>query len=252
MKISKTNQLLGLTPTISVGSSSDTAKDLTDPDHSTNYTSSNTQYMTVDFGAQASVNYVAVSGHNVTNSSSGTGRITVQDGGGSPVAQITDLARNNVTVIYFDTQTFTNLRVVFEAIGGHDNGGVTVSYIAAGQAFDVPNFGEVGGHNRNALTRSLRSRVTTNSIAAPVAITKVREALKGRLNLPNMTKEFVRGEWQTFLDFSTTQPFFILEDETDFSSAYTCFEPTYQAPRAHGQTRALDNISIGFKVFNGL
>ena len=250
MKISKSNLLLGVTPTVSTGASSDSAANISDPDHSTNYTSSNNQYLTVDFGSRPVISYLAVSGHNVTDSGSNTGRITLMDHDTVLFNAILD--RNNTVMFYFDARNFTNLRVVFEAIGGHSNGGTTVSYIAAGAAFDVPNSGEQGGYSRNHLTRAITSRVTSNKNSAPVAVVTKATELSGKLNIPNVTKAFSTGEWQSFLDFSINQPFFILEDETNFTSSYACFEPKYIAPKAHGSTRLLDNLAINFKVYNGI
>lgn len=250
MKISKSNVILGITPTVTTGGSSDNAVNICDADHSTNYTSSNNQYLTVDLGARAAIGYVAISGHNVTDSASNTGRISIQDGASNLFNLI--LERNNTAMFYFEPRNFNNLRVVFEAIGGHSNGGVTVSYIAAGAVMDVPNNGETAGYSRNHLTRGIKTRVTSNQKSQPVAIVKQAVQLSGTLNIPNATKVFSKNEWQNFLDFTTEQPFFILEDELDFSSSYTCFEPKYSAPSAHSDTRSLNNISIGFKVYNGL
>ena len=72
-----------------------------------------------------------------------------------------------------------------------------------------------------------------------------------------MTKEFSETEWQTFLDFSENNYFFIVEQDlqgeiTQNSSAYMGFEVTNSRTTAHAQTRGLNNISFSFKVFTGL
>ena len=79
-----------------------------------------------------------------------------------------------------------------------------------------------------------------------------------------MTKAFSEVQWQTFLDFSEDNYFFIREqdpiegdeynpfDDKRASTSYLCFEVTNSKTTAHPQTRGLNNISFSFKVFNGL
>lgn len=251
MLISKSNVLNGLVPTVTTGNNStQNAGDITDPDHSTSYLA-NGSTLIVEFGSVPSINYVAISGHNAA-SVSGGGVANLRLFDGTTQVQFAAVVRDNVVFFNFTQQSFTNLRVQIAAVGGTTQSGISVSFIAGGLAFTVPNGGETSGYARNYLTRPYKSRVSSDAAASPTAIVRQRQALKGTLTLPNMLDGFVAGEWQDFLDFTVNEPFFIKELEGRDESAYICFEPTYSAPTAHPDTRALHNAKIQFRAFNGL
>lgn len=251
MKISLTNVLLFTTPTISAGVGVGDPADITSPDHSSNYVSGSNSTMTVDFGQVLNATYVGISGHNLGDSIVGSGSITLQDG--ATVLFTANFDRNKIVMFNFDLRSFTNLRIKLTANGGTASGnGVFVSYVAAGANFEVPNSGEVAGYQLAQLTRPEMIRVASNSNAAPTALTRKRKSIPVTLSLPNMTTQFVGTTWQDFLDFSTQQPFFINHSDATFATAILCSEPKYSAPRTHGSTRALQDISIKFMAFNGL
>ena len=128
----------------------------------------------------------------------------------------------------------------------------------------MPNGGEIAGYSRQWLVRNIKPRTTVNNLGAPIATIQKRVALKGTLSLPNMLKAFSEDEWQVFLDFSYSDHFFIVEQDTVFDqgssivftginpSAYMCYEAMNSKATAHQQTRSLNNLSISFKVFTGL
>ena len=128
----------------------------------------------------------------------------------------------------------------------------SVSYIAAGDYFEVPNGGEQSGYARNWLARGVKQRVTTNNAAAPVASVYERMPLKGQLKLPNARIAFALTEWQKFFDFAIELPFFIREVDELPESTSLCFNPNFDAPKAHASTRELVSLSISFDVYNGL
>jgi hypothetical protein len=67
LSISTSNVLIGVTPTITSAGTGELAANISDPDHSLNYTSgTDAQDFTVSYGAQTSISYVAISGHNAT------------------------------------------------------------------------------------------------------------------------------------------------------------------------------------------
>ena len=248
MIVTKTNILSGVIPTVPVDAgTSQTPVHIVSADHSENYTSGvSSSAFTVSFGAQSNVEYVAISGHNAADS--GTATITVKDGAGT-IASAT-ITNNNNVVITFTKQAFADLRVEFTT--ATTTAATTVSYIAAGEYLTVPNGGEQSGYARQWLSRQLTQRTTSSLNAAPVALLQRRKPLKGSLNIPNATTDFSRGDWQTLIDFSVNNPFFIREVDTLPESSYICFEPKLDTVKAHGQTRALDALSLSFKVYNGL
>jgi len=251
MKISLTNVLLNTTPTVTSGAGISDPANITDPDHSTNYLSGSNTTMSIDFGARQDITYVGISGHNLGDSVSGGGTITLQDGG--TVLFTASFDRNKIVMFFFDSRDFTNLRLVFTATGGTTQGlGVFVSYVAAGESFEVPNGGQVAGYGSPQLSRPQKVRVSSNGNAAPTAITTKRMPIKGVLSLPNMTTQFVGTTYQDFLDFALSQPFFINEKDTTFATAILCFEPVFSPPKAHSSTRELQNTTISYRAFNGL
>lgn len=260
MIITTSNILLGQTPNIFIGENpSFDAANITDPDFSTAYTSTDNFRLTCDFGATSVINYVALAGLNIEGAKDFTSRVSIIDD--SVVIARNFVSANNCVVATFEPRSFTNLRVgMFNATGSTPP---SVSFVAAGNAIAIPNNGENAGYNRQFLNRNRKTKSSLNNLAAPTSYLTKKVAPKGVLNLPNMTKSFSENEWQTFLSFSDENYFFIREqdpiptlngsvEETRNNSAYLCFEPSGIKTTAHAQTRELNNCSIAFKVFNGL
>lgn len=251
MRISLTNRLLGTTPVVSSGAGTGDASAITDPDHSNVYVSGSNSTMTIDFGQQLNLTYVGISGHNLGDSVSGDGSIELKDG--STTILTANFDRNKIVMFNFALRSFTNLRLVLTANGGTTKGvGVFVAYVAAGINFEVPNGGQVAGFQSAQLTRPEKTRVSSSASASPTAITRKKMPIPVTLSLPNMAAQWVGTTFQDFLEFSATQPFFINEKDATFATAILCFEPVYTPPSAHDSTRALQNVSIKFKAFNGL
>jgi len=257
MILTTSNILLGRTPTIVTGEdvNLDPAA-ITDPDFSANYTSTDQFRLTFDFGATTEINYVAYAGLKLKGSGDFTSRVRIRDG--SEIIATNFIERDHCVVVTFEPRSFANLRVgMFNAAG---NGNPFISFVAAGTAITIPNSGEIAGYNRQFLNRSIRLKTTLNSDAAPIASLKKKIAAKGLLSLPNMTQAFTETTWQDFLDFSAENNFFIREQgtveaplTTSFDqSGYLCYDLQANSVKAHAQTRLLNNLSIGFKVFNGL
>jgi hypothetical protein len=253
MRLSTSNILIGVTPTVSIGSSADDPANITDPDFSTSYTGTDNNKLVFDFGNTGLINYVAVAGLNIQglkNSSS-----YVQLINNNALVTTNQVIRNNCVMITFEAQTFSNLRVsLFNAAG---NVLPAARFIAAGTYLQLPSGGENAGYNRQFLNRNTITKSTLSDLAAPTSVLIKKTAATGTLTLPNMTKEFSETEWQTFLDFSEDNYFFIVEQDlqgeiTQNSSAYMGFQVTNSRTTAHPQTRTLNNISFSFKVFTGL
>lgn len=246
MIITKTNSLLGITPAILAdGAAGETPANITDPDHSTTYTSGSIfDNFKISFGPLSNITYVGISGHNA--STAGTGSIVILDDG--VTIDTINLARNNNILSTFGNRNFTDLQIEF--VTNPTTCRVTVSYVAAGTHLDIST-GEQAGYSRNWLNRSLVQSAATSFQAAPTSTMQKRKPLKGSLRLPNELIAFSQGDWQTFIDFSLTQPFFIKEINTEPTSTYLCFNPTFKTV-AHQSTRNLDSLSLSFLAYNGL
>lgn len=253
MFITKNNFLKGLSPSVTSGLSSDLPSNISSSDHSLNYSSSSTIFR-CEFEVNRNVSYVAVSASNLDGAS-----IVAQEKSSGIFASLPTFSRqetvvrNNVLLFIFPEATARNIEITIS--GG--SVAPVINHIAAGQAVQIPNGGELSGYARQWLNRNVMSRTISNSIGAPVTNLTRRQPLKGNLNIPNMTTEFAQGEWQNILDFlATGEVFYISEnadfDSEDFEQSYACFQPKFTAPKAHSDTRALQNLSLGFSCYNGL
>ena len=245
LSISKTNVLIGVTPTVTDAGIGETALNISDPDHSLNYTCGTAVgNFEVDYGAQANISYVAISGHNAATPANAT----IQIYNDAVLIDSVALVRNNNVMFTFPEMTFTALKIIFVTVP--NNFQMTVSYIAAGQHLSLAT-GEQSGYSRNWLNRHIMQRTTTNLQVGPVSSLTQKKVLKGTLSLPNEVIAFAEGDWQDFIDFAFEQPFFIKEDENKPQSSYICFDPSFDT-NAHSQTRSLDVLKLKFTAFNGL
>ena len=259
MFISKSNAIRNLTPTIREGAGTDLPSNMVNPDFSVSYTAGDTR-LVISLGAISSIDYVAIAGINF---GAGTGRVVVRDGQSTATNDARlgqyNVERDHVLMFNFERRNFTYCIIVIDT--ERANVRPTINLLAAGQAIQVPNGGETAGYSYNSLTRPIESRTTGNDNAAPVANLIKRVALRGNLTLPNMTREFALTEWQQFYDYAVRNPFFICEQATnaltpdrlnDAWRSYVCFNPQFNAPKAHAMTRALMDLSLGFSCYNGL
>jgi hypothetical protein len=252
MRITLSNVLKGVVPSVKVGASLDLAQNLTDPDFSTTYESSSVNEISIFFGATQLISSASIAGVNIA-SGVATGTFSVYDG--SEFVASTVINRNHCVSVFFPSRTFTNLNFKVTSSGAAIN--PIITYCAAGSSFVVPNSGETSGYNRQFLARNYQQKITTNQFAAPVSILRRPKLARGKLTLPNMLKSFTENEWQFFLDFATDNYFFITEQENEEetnvnNTTYMCYNLTSNSVTAHQQTRALNNVSIGFDVYNGL
>ena len=246
MIVTTSNQLIGVTPTIPTDPGvGEVPANITDPDHSLTYTSGTaTTAFTVSFGAQNNISYVALSGHNAALTADGT--VSVYNG--ASLVQSVTISRNHNLMFTFDLTNFSDLKVVFTITP--NNQLTTITYIAAGTYLVVPK-GEQAGYSRQWLERHTTSSTSTNLLVGPTGVIQKRVPLSGNLSIPNQTIDFIETNWQTFVDFSFEQPFFIKEDDAKQQSTYICYNPKHSVT-AHPFTRGLVNASMQFTSYNGL
>lgn len=245
LSISKSNVLVDQVPTIIDPGTDETPANISDPDHSLNYTcGTSVGDFAVSYGAQTNISYVAISGHTAATPTQAT--IDLFDG--VTLIDTVVLQRNNNVMFTFPAQDFTDLIVKFNTVP--NNFQMTVSYIAAGEHL-ILTYGEQAGYKRSWLTRHTTQRTTTNLQAAPVSMLQKSKSMKGTLSLPDEFATFAEGDWQSFIDFSFEQPFFIKEFSDKPESTYICYDPKHGV-MSHGSTRTLDVITLSFTLFNGL
>jgi hypothetical protein len=266
--ISKSNALTGRTPSVSTGVGTDLPSNMSSPDFSLSYTASGSRIV-INYGGVAQIDYIAICASNFVGGAGS--RITVRDGttraGYESIRGQYTAERPHVCMFNFERQSFSELIIVIDSESASKK--PTIHYIAGGQAIQVPNGGEVSGYARQWLTRGVETRTQGNELAAPIASLRKRVGLTGSISIPNMRNSFVRDEWQQFLDFASVQPFFMCEQENLVTirdndeeagrgdgylpeASYMCYNPKFSAPKAHSDTRALQNLQLRFDCYNGL
>jgi hypothetical protein len=245
LAISTSNVLIGVVPTLTDAGTGEVAANISDPDHSLNYTCGTAiGDFQVSYGAQSNISYVAISGH--TAATPDTATIELYDN--VTLIDTVTITRNNNIMFTFPEMSFTDLIVKFITVP--NNYQMTVSFIAAGQYIAIET-GQQAGYARNWLNRHVTQRSNSTLEVGPISSTQRAKALKGTLSLPNELAIFTEGAWQDFIDFSFEQPFFIKEFQDKPESSYICYDPM-PGVKSHPQTPTLDVITLKFTVYNGL
>tara|TARA_R110000744_G_scaffold121562_1_gene226290 strand:- start:5888 stop:6658 length:771 start_codon:yes stop_codon:yes gene_type:complete len=256
MRLTTSNLFLGVTPTVTTGASTDAAANITDPDFSTSYTSVNNSDLSITFGAVSTINYVALAGLNIKGAGDYTSSVRLFDG--ATLITYNEVIRNNCVMLCFAARSFSSLKI--SLLSSTNTELIAVRFIAAGSYVELPLGGENAGYNRQWLNRNTKTKSTLSNLAAPTAVLIKNTSPTQTLTLPNMTKDFSEVTWQTFLDFTVSNFFFISEEDfnpsigaaTRNSSVYLCFDVTSSKASAHQSTRLMNNLAIKYRVFNGL
>jgi len=245
LAISTSNVLIDQVPVLTDAGTGEIASNISDPDHSLNYTCGTAiGDFQASYGAQTGISYVAISGH--TAATPDTATIQLYDG--AILIDSVVITRNHNIMFTFSEMSFTDLIVKFITIP--NNYQMTVSFIAAGKYIPILT-GQQSGYARNWLNRHTTQRSNSTLEVGPISSTQRAKALKGTLSLPNELAIFTQGTWQTFVDFSFEQPFFIKEFQDKPESSYICYDPKHGF-KSHPQTTTLDQVTLNFTVYNGL
>ena len=245
LAISTSNVLIDVVPTLTDAGTGEIAANISDPDHSLNYTCGTAiGDFQVSYGTQSNISYVAISGHTAATPASAT--IELYDN--VTLIDTVTITRNNNIMFTFPEMSFTDLIIKFITVP--NNYQMTVSFIAAGQYLAIET-GQQAGYARNWLNRHVTQRSNSTLEVGPISSTQRAKALKGTLSLPNELAIFTEGTWQDFIDFSFEQPFFIKEFQDKPESSYICYDPM-PGVKSHPQTPTLDVITLKFTVYNGL
>lgn len=245
LAISTSNVLINAVPTLTDPGTGEVAANISDPDHSLNYTCGTAiGDFQASYGAQSNISYVAISGH--TAATPDTATIELYDN--AMLIDTVTITRNNNIMFTFPEMNFTDLIVKFITVP--NNYQMTVSFIAAGKYLAIET-GQQAGYARNWLNRHVTQRSNSTLEVGPISSTQRAKALKGTLSLPNQLAIFTEGTWQDFIDFSFEQPFFMKEFQDKPESSYICYNPM-PSVKSHPQTPTLDVITLKFTVYNGL
>ena len=245
LSITTTNVLLNQVPTITDPGTGEVAANISDPDHSLNYTcGTSVADFSVSYGAQTNISYVAISGHTAATPT----QATIELYNDTTLIDSVVLQRNNNVMFTFPAQAFQDLIIKFVTVP--NNYQMTVSFIAAGEVITIVK-GEQAGYARSWLNRHTVQRTASTLEVGPISSTQRSMALKATLSLPNELAIFAEGTWQSFLDFAYEQPFFMKEFKSKPESTYICYDPK-PGVKSHPKTRTLDVITLKFTLFNGL
>lgn len=193
--------------------------------------------------------YVAISGHNF-GTDAGSLEIKVNTVSKGTVS-FSDGRSNDVLVSFDEIALIDRIELIYTKTSSSFRG--IVSFVASGQAVDVPNSGEQGGYRRDWLTRHESFLTIRNDQAAPVAVIKRAEANTLTLTIPNMGRTFAESTWQDILDIIFTDgAFFIRERDDTPRSAYLCTSPDNVRMLAHSATRELVSASLSFTAYTGV
>ncbi len=252
MKISYTNILKDFSISVASDASSDTPNNVQDFDFSTNYSGNGVDTeLTFSFnfisGARK-INYVGIAGHTLV----GTVEIIVDSNLVSSYT-FTKVDEEGVLMFTFPTvANVTNVTVKCKKDLSPANTVMTVTHIAGGLTFDVPNSGETAGYKRLWLTPSLKQQVTLNQAAGPVSIINRSIAPKATLSIPNMPKFVAEGLYLELQKYIIKNAFFVIEQESIIKSAYLGFDVKLSPPTAHAATRELVDANFSFSAYNGV
>lgn len=236
--------LFGGVPNFSFsGTSSDDLANLIDPDHSTTFTA--TTSGVIDFGElypSSDENDHAICISGISSSQSLIVKIYHDT---TLIDQATINTRRSGACLFFTFSGMSTIRLKVDI-----SEAFTLSYIAMAKVNNNA-ISENAGYARNHYTSHKKTTTTTNLQSAPVSTLTQNKQLKGSLSLPNADASTTDELQRIFYDpIFYGQPFFIREDDSNPVSSYCCFDPVLDV-RAHSQTVALNNVKLGFKVFNG-
>jgi len=223
-------------------STTDHVSNITDPDHSTNFSSGSGEF---DFG----IMYLQGAGNKALCISGLTGNPKIDVYSGTTLIYTrhrkTDgylSSRDNVGALVIPLPADdSRVKVSFDR-------SFTLSYMAVCTINHIVA-GEQSGYSRNHINKHKQLKTTKNLQSAPVSSIMTNKSLSGTLSMPNLTVAETKEVDDTIFDGSYL-PFFICEVEGDPEASYCCFDPVLKVT-AHPQHIALNTVRLSFTVFNG-
>lgn len=133
-------------------------------------------------------------------------------------------------------------RLVITVVG---TGDISIAEIAMGDYYEIPK-GEQAGYSRAWTVPNIKARGSTGLNESPINLSYEARALPMTLTVPNNLMVDFDG-WYSFINFASTNTFYILEDTNKFHS-YACFNASPDMTKAHSSTRSLGVSSIKFNA----
>lgn len=264
MIISKSNFAQDATVTVSPDSPTQDINVIVDGDFSSTYQDAlqGQTTITIDFGELRNVEYIAIASNITTKDrvvirSNATDNLLTSDGerivdsGGNPLilaalSTIDDstLGLNESRILMYKLQSTEVSDIVIDIYG---SGQLKVTEVAVGQIYEVPNNGEQGGYNRPWGVPNIKNRSAINLQSAPINNSYESRSLSSTLQI-NYMQDADLTPWDEFLQFSSLNTFYILEDDNKYHS-YACFNGEPAMPRGDARTRLLNSVAIKFNAY---
>ena len=158
------------------------------------------------------------------------------------------LANSSATIVHVFPVDVVNPTITFHR--GGFTAPITVSYLAAGQCWEVVNNGEQSGYVRPWGAPALKQRTSVNNGLPTVTVQEGRK-ISATLNIPNLPTVDAELTWYNFLRFAIEFGFFTVEDPSKGQYGYYCYNAKPADIKAHGQTRELQSASIKYDCVTG-
>lgn len=157
-------------------------------------------------GAVVGIDFVAIGAHNL-NSIGASVSISISptvNGVFTEVAYITPV-NNNAIMVFFDETVTADVKI--EVFG---EGAVAreIGYVSAGKAMVMPR-PIYGGHTPIVLTPETTYQQNTSSSGQFLGRNIIRKGISTNFEWNHLQPDFIRGEFQTFVQSAKTTPFFI-------------------------------------------
>lgn len=213
---------------------------IADGDYSSVYVAAmaGTHSTTFTYGTAQEIGYIAIAG-NISQKTSieiKCDTVTVVNN---------TLGSNDAQVMVFNVDQ-TGITTVEIIVTG--TGDIAIIEMAMGEYYTVPHNGEQAGYKRPWTVPNRESRGAKSLNSSPIALLYQAKTIKSSLSIPNNLMSEYQGYYD-FLDFATTNTFYVLEDDNVFHSC-AGFDAKAMETKAHGVTRLLGVSSISFNAYS--
>ena len=210
----------------------------------------------INFDVGNNYTYVGIAGHNIGSSGA---TITIKNHDVTELSAYAPIDDRPIMIEVPPRSGGTNdLQITVDKANVSDS--IILTHVAAGQSTDFTSTTTNGqiitrdyqaGYPRIPMNRARKSKVILNQSAAPTATLIRTVSQKVRLNIANVATNFAQDELLEYQTFWTENAFFIQNDD-DISQVYMAMQFIPSAPKTHGSTRELVNLSYSFTAYNGL
>lgn len=236
---------------------------ITDGDYSSVYSDTLTDSLklTFTFDSAVDINYLAISGNISTKdyiTISSDGRVIRLESSEENMMYSSDgfalyapnpvddseLGLSENSVMMYQTDIANTTEIEIEIFG---SGQISISEIAMGDYYEIPNDGEQSGYKRAWSVPNIQTRSASGLDSSPINMSYEARALTCTLTVNNNIMSDYDG-WYEFLTFASSNTFYVLEDDDKFHS-YVGFNASPSMTTANGSTRGLGKSTVKFSAF---